>query len=86
MRAASVISIRRAAVNELSPELDGVRQTLVVQGENPAANPVARLEDTSAQAAFFQLPHRRQPSNAGADDCDIDLSGRSIDVCCFGHR
>src|SRR5437868_8295161 len=68
--------LRRAAVNELRAELDAVRQTLVVKGEDPAADALARLDHASANAAIFEHAHRAQTSDAGANHDDIDFGGR----------
>ena len=63
----------RAAVNELRAELDAVRQTLIVHGEDPAADALARLDHASPDAAILEQPHRRQARDTGANHDDIDF-------------
>src|SRR6266550_2189756 len=72
--------LARATVDELRAELDGVRQTLVVERKNSASDSVARLENARAQAAIFQHSHRRQAGYTGADYYDISFGRKSAAV------
>lgn len=61
----------RAAVDELSTELNGMRQSRVAKGVDASADAVPGFEDAGANATLLQHAHRRQPRDARANNGDV---------------
>jgi len=52
-----------------------VWQAIVVQGVHATADAIARLEDADIEAGIGERPQRRETSDSGPDDCDVDRDG-----------